>query len=347
MRIWYNRHFAVVARVVKLLREASPTLPLEVLVSHRHAHFVGYAYADDAFVEPAGLEADEYLAWCLKTAEERGVEVLVPGHEQSYLTQHAHLFEAIGCRVWRAAPPGILPNLHRKEWVYEHAAHLVALPEYRVADTPDQVREAVVAIERNGTIETCLKPCVSVYGKGYGRITAQVARADQARQSVDEWVRSNAQEGACDRQIVMEYLPGPEYSVDLAARNGDMLAAVVRQKPLTGMGQLLVDFPEMLKAARRLVGEFDLNGVINIQFRDHSDGGARLLEINPRASGGIGMSCMSGVNLPDVALRAFLDSDYAPTTRPVLGVRVAEVPTAVILPQTEPLQVAATLEGAA
>jgi len=145
----------------------------------------------------------------------------------------------------------------------------------------------------------------------------------------------------------MEYLPGPEYSVDLAARNGDMLAAVVRQKPLTGMGQLLVDFPEMLKAARRLVGEFDLNGVINIQFRDHSDGGARLLEINPRASGGIGMSCMSGVNLPDVALRAFLDSDYAPTTRPVLGVRVAEVPTAVILPQTEPLQVAATLEGAA
>lgn len=349
MRIWFNRHFAVVARVVRLLREAHAPLTLEVLVSHRHAQFVGYAAADVAFLEPTGLSADEYLAWCLQTVRERGIDVIVPGHEQSFLTRHSNAFEALGCRVLHAAPADILPNLHRKEWVYEQAAHLVALPEYRLVTQPDALAEAVAAIERTAG-EACIKPTVSVYGKGYGRITADMTRADGLRQHVNDWLAANGADGACSPQLVMEYLPGPEYSVDLAARDGDMLAAVVRKKPLTGTAQLLVDFPEMLQAARRLVGEFDLNGMINIQFRDHTDGSARLLEINPRASGGIGMSCLSGLNIPHIALRAFFEPEYAPVAVPPrLGVHVAEVPAAVIVRVAEavtPLAAALTEQSA-
>ena len=49
MRIWFNRHFVLIARVIRQLRDAMPPLPLTVLISHRHRHFTGFAEADEAF----------------------------------------------------------------------------------------------------------------------------------------------------------------------------------------------------------------------------------------------------------------------------------------------------------
>jgi hypothetical protein len=335
MRIWFNRHFALVARVVRQLRDATPALPVTALISHRHSHFVGFAEADEAFVEPAGLTPDAYLQWCLEVAARRRVEYLVPGFEQSLLTAHAAAFREIGCRIIHSAPPDILPLLHRKNWVYENCGEWMELPPYRVVTNPEQLLAAVDALEREHD-EVCIKPCVSIYGKGFGRITAQAGRAGADRDHVEHWLAKNVHEGRCASQLVMQFLPGSEYSVDVAARDGEMLAAVVRRKPISGTGQLLQHNPLLIEAARKLVAHFKLNAMVNVQFRDDPAGVARLLEINPRASGGIGMSCMANINLPDIALRAALSASYtAPVQTPRLGVRVAEVPRAVIIPEAE------------
>ena len=339
MRIWFNRHFAVVARVVRLMREGASDLPkFEILISHRHDHFAGYLAADVAFVEPAGLSVEKYLAWCLKTVRNRKVDLLVPGHEQSFLTARAAEFEALGCRIFHAAPAPIVPKLHRKEWVYADVEGVVSLPAYRVAATPDEVRAAVAAIEGDGSVHACIKPCVSVYGKGYGRITAIAERVQSDVQDVEDWVTKTSVDGACAPQLVMEYLPGPEYSVDIAARDGEVLAAVVREKPLAGIGQIIAHKPEVRAAADLLVERFKLNGMINVQFRDNVNGNACLLEINPRASGGIDMSCLSGVNLPAIAFKGYFDPHYLPVVSPKTGVRVSEIPVAMIIPSIKVLR---------
>jgi len=337
MRIWFNRHFALVARVIRQLRDATPALPVTAVISHRHSHFVGFAEADEAFVEPAGLAPEDYLQWCLDIAGRRRIEYLVPGHEQSLLTANAAAFMKLGCRIIHAAPMDTLPLLHRKDWVYENCAHLVELPPYRVVTEPEQLAGAVAALERDELDEVCIKPCVSVYGKGFGRITGRAERAGAERDHVEHWLARNVREGRCAPQLVMQFLPGSEYSVDIAARDGELLAAVVRRKPTSGTGQLLQHNPLLVEAARRLVAHFKLNAMVNVQFRDDPAGLSRLLEINPRASGGIGMSCLSGINLPDIAIRAALSANYAvPPLTPRLGVRVAEVPRAVIVPEGEP-----------
>ena len=336
MRIWFNRHFALIARVVRQLRDATPPLPLTVLISHRHSHFVGFAESDAAFLEPDGLPADAYLQWCLEAVRRRRIEYLVPGHEQAFLTANAAAFRALGCRVIHAAPSGILPLLHRKDWVYQNCAGLASLPPYRWVTSPEQLRPAVESLEQGAYDEVCIKPCVSVYGKGFGRITARSDRAGSERDHIDHWLAKNVREGACEPQLVMQYLPGHEYSIDLAARDGELLAAVVRRKPITGAGQLLQHNPALVETARALVEQFKLNAMVNIQFREDHQGLPRLLEINPRASGGIGMSCMSGVNLPDIALRGALLPGYTPPAlEPRLGVRVAEISRAVIVPDAE------------
>jgi hypothetical protein len=58
----------------------------------------------------------------------------------------------------------------------------------------------------------------------------------------------------------------------------------------------------------------------------------RLLEINPRMSGGIGMACVAGPNLPYIALRGFADGfDNLEITPVRNGIRVTELARAVEL----------------
>ena len=67
----------------------------------------------------------------------------------------------------------------------------------------------------------------------------------------------------------------------------------------------------------------------NVQFRE-GRGGLRLLEVNPRFSGGIGMSCANGVNLPYLAVRGAIHgfAGQGLAVSAAVGSRVAEIPRA-------------------
>jgi hypothetical protein len=58
--------------------------------------------------------------------------------------------------------------------------------------------------------------------------------------------------------------------------------------------------------------------------------GPRLLEINPRPSGGFGMACLSGANLAHIALQSIRGETFKP---PVIryGLQVTEINTPVVL----------------
>ncbi|HEX8478952.1 MAG TPA: ATP-grasp domain-containing protein, partial [Telluria sp.] len=125
---------------------------------------------------------------------------------------------------------------------------------------------------------------------------------------------------------LMEYLDGHEYSVDCVGDNGRLVAAVARKKPRTaGRGQLIDMRDDILAATTTLAADFGLNGCFNVQYREGGDA-LRLLEINPRMSGGIGMACVAGPNLPYIALCGFADGYDTVHVPPVRdGIRVAEL----------------------
>lgn len=336
-RVWFNRHFSTIGRVLLLLRQAHDPLPIWTCVSHRHAHFSGFATADHALLEPAGLDAPSYLEWCLATVRKLGITHLVPGHEQSYLTTHASSFAELGCTIIQAAPAEILPNLHRKEWVYEQLVGLVPLPAYRLVSTIDGALEAIDQLRLDG--EVSVKPTVSVYGRGFYRLIEEGPVSSDV-ETVPGWeARARARE-RFDPHLVMRYLPGPEYSVDLAARHGHLLACAIRKKGEADKVQNLVEHPELVRYATAMVNRFKVNGLANIQFKEDADGCPFLLEINPRASGGLGMACLSGINLPDIAYRAAIFPGL-PLNIPKgrTGIRVTEISLAVELPRPEPLPV--------
>jgi carbamoylphosphate synthase large subunit len=138
--------------------------------------------------------------------------------------------------------------------------------------------------------------------------------------------------GSFRTMLLMEYLDGREYSVDCVGDQGRLVTAVVRRKSSgPGAGQRIDQRADILEATAQLCSVHGLNGIFNVQFRE-SGGKPRLLEINPRMSGGIGMACLAGPNLPYIALCGFADGFDSVAIPPVRnGMRVGEQARAVEL----------------
>jgi predicted ATP-grasp superfamily ATP-dependent carboligase len=113
--------------------------------------------------------------------------------------------------------------------------------------------------------------------------------------------------------LVMQYVDGSEFSVDVVAHEGEVTAMVCRRKPLNRQvrvsgSSLLTREPEMEDMVRLLVKLFCLVGLLNLQFRSAAERPERpyLLQINERMSGGLPYVYvyLSGLNLPFLAIQA-------------------------------------------
>ena len=111
-------------------------------------------------------------------------------------------------------------------------------------------------------------------------------------------------------------------TLDAYSRHEKIVECIFIQKNLSPHSLVMI----FLKMFANL---FVLNGLFNIQFKMGVNG-PRLLEINPRPSGGFGMACLSGVNLAQIILFSLKGLSL---TLPQIhyGRKVTEVNTPVIL----------------
>lgn len=104
-----------------------------------------------------------------------------------------------------------------------------------------------------------------------------------------------------DRRIVMEYLDGTEYSVDVLIHNGKVLAVIPRKRNRVSNGVVIdgtVEFnQEIMDAASEIATQLIGSGFINLQFIN-SHNGYKLTDVNARFCGSQIMSYGAGVNLP-------------------------------------------------
>lgn len=113
-------------------------------------------------------------------------------------------------------------------------------------------------------------------------------------------------EGSDAAQIVQEYLPGEEFSVDVLAGPDGVIAAVPRTRTRVDSGVSIagrtVHDPELEDAARAVAVAIGLVGVANVQLRRDADGVPALLEVNPRFPGAMPLTIAAGVDMPSLVL---------------------------------------------
>ncbi|HNR36517.1 MAG TPA: ATP-grasp domain-containing protein [Candidatus Hydrogenedentes bacterium] len=124
--------------------------------------------------------------------------------------------------------------------------------------------------------------------------------------------------------IILEYLPGAEYTVDcFTDRHGALRFAGARER-LRTQGGISVDTrpvsdPIFREWAERIHGALSFRGPWFFQAKRDAAGELALLEAAPRVSGGMGLYRNLGVNLPLLAVydRLDLDVEIACNTFPI------------------------------
>ncbi|MCS7046618.1 MAG: ATP-grasp domain-containing protein, partial [Gemmataceae bacterium] len=237
-------------------------------------------------------------------------------------------FASQGTRLLVAADAATLSLLRNKATAYAALADAtVPVPDHVVVRDLAEFDAAWHRLRPRHDL-LCVKPVDSVYGIGFHVVADRepaltaLGRRDPLYVSLDAARTMVAARRRTREWLLMEYLPGSEWSVDCLAQNGVLLRCVARRKEV-GF-QMIEEHPLLVEMVRRLTARFRLTHVFNVQFRERR-GQPYLLEINPRMSGGLPMACQSGLLLPYWALRLALGTATAEEVPwPRAGIRIAQ-----------------------
>lgn len=329
-RIYLNRWFSVAYHYVNMIRNNADGEKFQFFGTHPDPNHMSLLAADHAGVEPAvyGLEYAEY---CANYCREYGIDLFIPRLHMEEISRYVHLFDEIGTKVMVCRDIELLDAMVEKDKFYEMLADkdLVAIPDYRVVRNADQFKQAYEELVAAGH-NVCFKPTKSEGGMGFRIIDNE---RDPLRElygyvtlstSFEQAYRTLSTVETFNPLMVMELLSGTEYSIDcVSTAEGELLAAIPRRKS-TGRTYFLEDKPELIEIARRIAQKLRIPYAFNIQVR-YNQGIPKLLEINPRMSGGLYITCLSGVNMPYLAVQALQGKIIQPPPVPEFGIKAGYV----------------------
>ncbi|WP_295402051.1 ATP-grasp domain-containing protein [uncultured Thiocystis sp.] len=330
-RVWFNRTFSNVRAVFELIRQGDEAGEFHLVCSHTQKEFPGFLSAHEFALEPTGTVGDAYVEFCLDFCRERRIDFLWPGKAVALLAAHQARFAEQGVRVLTPASADHLMTLMDKARFYAEARRFsIPPPDFLEFRTADEFEAAYARLRASHEV-LCVKPAEGVNGAGFRVIDEQRGGLEILLQHAlysihrDGLRRILRESETFETLLLMEFLDGYEYSVDCVGDGRRLVAAVQRRKAKAGgYGQEIVDIPELTRAIGEMTEVFGLSGLFNAQFREGRNG-FRLLEINPRFSGGIGYAGAIGVNLPYLALHGLTHGFPDQAHRVASGARVLEL----------------------
>lgn len=312
MRILFNHHISGAADTIELMRRSRPGL--FVIATHERADTPIRLVADRFLPEPAStraLSADAYADWLLTVALEERTELVIPYRRRDELARFRGRFAERGVRLLTAADEQTMRLLEDKPDLLQRLDRLgVPITPFRLftgLSEYDRLRSGPPPFPDHPG-DLCIKPASGIYGAGFRILRERIGErtplsALSSLELAEPAFRAmlGALPGA-ERMMLMPLLPGPERSVDFACLDGRLLGTVSRVKTLTS--QRLHHDPVGEELAALVARTFRLTGVLNLQTMEDATGTPRLLEVNSRSSGGIGMTGLTNVNLPGLLLDA-------------------------------------------
>lgn len=320
--VWFNAGLWVMAEAFEAIREHEALVPEServidrLIVTHTNPYFVGFEYADHAELEPSFNDQAEYAEWALAFVQKHDIDCIVATRNLEALSKNTEAFKAIGVELLTACDLASWDVIDDKIAFYRKLkadGAEIMLPRWNSwrSDLTSSLSESIGDIIRaesgDPVREACIKPARGIYGQGFFHFKDKPDPEQQLMNVETKIIEPSRfvplafmlgeQKGHSD-WMVMEFMPGSEFSVDCLAWDGRLVTAIAREKRSpSNHGQIIVDDPQITDYCQQLAAIFGMQGVFNAQFKRDVCGALRVLEINPRFSGGMGMSLFGGVNL--------------------------------------------------
>ena len=208
--------------------------------------------------------------------EKDGIDYIIPTVDEELVTfsQNKHSIKAEVI----ISPEKTIKICNDKFLLYEELKDLGVCPRFVIAKDQDELSVFEGAV--------IVKPRVGRGGRGI--ITFE------SYKDIPESVINPS-------NVFCEYLPGKEYTVDvLCDFDGNPLVIVprIRLKILSGVSIIgkTERNKDVIKRVKEICNVIKFKGPVNIQFKLDHAGEPKLVEINPRFSGGLPITVASGVN---------------------------------------------------
>lgn len=340
MKIWFNRWFTTVYHYINMIRNNPENRKFIIYGTHSYKDALYLQNCDFAFSEPE-VDGEEYIQFCLDFCKKHGIDIFVPRKENVLISKNLREFEKIGVKVLVCPDPELMELMDNKAWMYRSILEkqsagksLVPIPDYKVVNNLSQFDEAYQWLKSKGH-QVCIKPVIGEGASGFRILKDEIDHIEQLMNQGTsykvpvKYIREIlSQQGSFPDMLVMEYLDGPEYSIDCLAGNGSLHAVIPRMK---GEGRIreLIEDQDLIKMSEDIYKEYPVPFIFNIQVKFH-DGVPKLLELNPRMSGGLHISCLSGVNFPYLAIKLLLNEKIE-MIKPSFGIRASHLEQEIIM----------------
>ncbi len=290
-------------------------------------------FADKSDVIGDNLDP-EWPTRIISAAKKERIKVLIPirTDDLAPIARNINTFREFGTEpTLPSEDPRVIETLSNKVELYKAVDRLnLETPDHYSVATSDELDKAASALGYPD-IPICIKPAVADGSRGF-RIL------DKTRDPKETFFSEKPNSTYSDldtlkeilgetfqEMLLMEYLPGREYTVDILCLKGMVYAVLPRLRTvMTGgitTGALLAkddQYDFITQFSKSVVEGFDLSYNIGIQLREDREGKLKLLEMNPRLQGTTIISVEGGVNIPeimvDMALGTF-DTNFVPDVK--------------------------------
>ena len=269
----------------------------------------GFAMVDGGYVGERA-ESKDFIAKILKICEEEDVDVVIPlvTNELMKFARSLSEFERIGTKVVISSPEGleIVNNKHHLMQICKE--NNLPTPQFYKVQSWDEFESAIYDLSYP-ELPVCFKPPVSRGSRGFRILKEDVNRLDLLMNykptdlftTLEEVSKVLKNAEPFPELLVMDYLLGKEYSVDILVNDGKALIVIPRLREKIKMGISFVGTTEdneaIIKYSKKVVNLLGLHGNIGLQFKLDANDIPKIIESNPRVQGTIVLCTAAGVNM--------------------------------------------------
>ncbi len=281
-------------------------------------------YLSDGFFQLPPPENERYVDVLLKNLLGEEIEVILPQttREIEVLSRHKRDFEEKGIRVVVSDHDSIqiANNKYRLMLVAKEVG--IPVPEFRLVSNVDELEEAVREFGYP-SVPVVVKLPFSNGMRGLRILREKPLTLDSFLNekprgeflNLEDFLRI-FKEDTFPEMLVMEYLPGDEYTVDVFSFPGArILEAIPRRRDQIRSGitfaGTVVRREDMIEYSKALALKLNLEFAFGFQFKEDEKGVPRLLECNPRVQGTMVMSTFAGRNFIYAGVAAVLGRDIS------------------------------------
>lgn len=279
---------------------------------------IGFHFVDNNYVVPKG-DSHDYIPCLMGIAKKEDIQVIVPCSDEELLSisKAKKDFEREGIIPVCSDYEIISVAIDKGAMLEFLRTKAIPTPSFCLPKDIGELRRGAEALGYPDN-PIVAKPRLSQGGRGFRILKEQfdlLGSRESYFMKVTHLIEIIKEYEEFPSIVLMEYLPGDEFSVDALADNGEPLYIVPRKRIRTigGPSQIgeVVQNEEVKDMVKSIIQSFGFNFNVNVQLKYSSRFGGQPLvyEINPRVSGTIVANEAAGVNLLYYGIRKAMGLD--------------------------------------